>query len=136
MILEEISNFPYLFTMRLIIKHGLWDLKKKHILKLNLYRQISSKMIIHVILDFSLHILCIFSMLSFQLCQTKFIYKMLNVILMHVNMDGDRVYYFPYRTFGGQIKSCIFTCFVTRRAIMLLLPGLCDKEGNNIIAWQ
>ena len=81
-------------------------------------------MIIHVILDFSLHILCIFSMLSFQLCQTKFSYKMLNIILMHVNMDEDRVYYFPYRAFGGQNKIVYF--YVLR-----------DKEGNNIIIpWQ
>ena len=41
--------------------------------------------------------------------------------------------YYPYRAFGGQNKIVYSTRFVTRRAIILLLPGLCDKEGNNII---
>ena len=35
--------------------------------------------------------------------------------------------------FCGQNKIVYSTRFVTRRAILLLLPRLCDKEGNNII---
>ena len=42
-------------------------------------------------------------------------------------------YYYPYRGFGGQNKIVYSTRFVTRRAMILLLSGLCDKEGNNII---
>ena len=42
--------------------------------------------------------------------------------------ERENIYhYYPYRAFGCQNK------IVTRRAIILLLPGLCDKEGNNII---
>ena len=40
---------------------------------------------------------------------------------------------YPYRAIGGQNKIVYSTRFVTRRAIISLLPGLCDKEGNNII---
>ena len=32
-------------------------------------------------------------------------------------------HYYPYRAFGGQNKIVYSTCFVTRRAIILLLPG-------------
>ena len=35
--------------------------------------------------------------------------------------------------FGGQNEIVYSTCFVTRRAMIFLLPGLCDKEGNDII---
>ena len=47
-------------------------------------------------------------------------------------MDNNDNYY-PYRAFGDQNKSVYSTRFVTRKAIILLLPGVCDKEGNNII---
>ena len=42
------------------------------------------------------------------------------------------IYYYPYRAFGGQNIIVYSTRFVTRRAILLLLPGLCDKEGYTI----
>ena len=45
---------------------------------------------------------------------------------------GNMNDYYPYRAFGGQNKTVCSTRFVTRRAIISLLPGLCDKEGNNI----
>ena len=44
--------------------------------------------------------------------------------------------HYPYRAFGGQNKIVYSTRFVTRRAIILLLPGLCDNGGNNIIIAQ
>ena len=48
--------------------------------------------------------------------------------------ERENIYhYYPYRAFGGQNKIVYPTHFVTRRSIILLLPGLCDKEGNNII---
>ena len=44
-----------------------------------------------------------------------------------------KLYYYLYRAFGGQNKIVYSTWFVTRKAILLLLPGLCDMEGNDII---
>ena len=41
--------------------------------------------------------------------------------------------YDQYKAFGDQTKIEYSTCVVTRRAIISLLPGLSDKEGNNII---
>ena len=53
-----------------------------------------------------------------------------------IRIEARIDYYYPYRAFGGQNKIVHSTRFVTRRQIILLLPGLCDKEGNNIIiAW-
>ena len=37
-------------------------------------------------------------------------------------MDNNQ-YYYPYRAFGGQNKIVYSKCFVTRRAIILSLPG-------------
>ena len=45
---------------------------------------------------------------------------------------GSKHNYYPYRAFGGQ-KIVYSTRFVTGRAIILFLPGLCDNEGNNNI---
>ena len=45
--------------------------------------------------------------------------------------------YYPYRVFGGHNKIVFSTRFVTRREIILLLPGLiiartsCDQSFNN-----
>ena len=35
--------------------------------------------------------------------------------------------YYPYRAFGGQNKIVYSTRFVTRRTMILLLPGLGDN---------
>ena len=40
------------------------------------------------------------------------------------NCSSNILYYYPYRAFGGQNKIVYSTHFVTRRAIILLLPGL------------
>ena len=40
-------------------------------------------------------------------------------------------YYYPYRAFGGQNKIVYSTRFVTRRAILSILPG----QYYNNIAW-
>ena len=44
----------------------------------------------------------------------------MKLTIVHV----DNVYYYPYRAFGGQSKIVYSTRFVTRRAILLILPGL------------
>ena len=35
----------------------------------------------------------------------------------------NNLYYYPYRAFGDQNKIVYSTRFVTRRAIILLMPG-------------
>ena len=51
----------------------------------------------------------------------------------HETSLSNIIVYYPYRAFGGQNKIVYSTHFVTRRAIILLLPGLCDNERNTII---
>ena len=54
---------------------------------------------------------------------------------MQVCLTGEETSvcnYHQYMAFGGQNKIVHPTRFVTRRAIILLLAGLCDKEGNNM----
>ena len=59
-------------------------------------------------------------------------------ILYILVKHSNKYNYHPNRAFGGPNKIVYSTRFETRRAIILLLPGLCDKEGNAnniIIAW-
>ena len=44
-------------------------------------------------------------------------------ILNILDTTNNKYYYYPYRAFGGQNKIVYSTCFVTRRAILLILPG-------------